>query len=169
MKKMLFLSTLAGAIALVATGCTSVVTSDGATAIPQPTTCADGYKAQFQHQNVRVTGNSQVNVLFGIFAWGANGFAENSDLSTFSFLPSPVNFAKSAAVYEACQANKVDTLLGTRYTVTTTDYFVFKTLKCEVAGFPAKMTDVTKLDAYVLRGKESDTIVYLDAAPKVIK
>lgn len=169
MKKTLSLAALAGVIAMIATGCTSVTTSDGAQGIVQPPTVNYGYKAEFAHKDARVNGNAKINVLFGLFAWGADGFAENCDLSTFSFLPSASSFAKSAAVYNACQTNKADTLLGTRYVVTTTDYVVFKIVKCEVAGFPATMTNVKKLEPFVLRGKDADTLVYLDAAPKIVK
>ena len=154
------------AAAFVFSGCTSVNTSDGATAIPQP--CADhpGYAATFKHQNVRVNGSAQVNVLFGIFAWGADGFADNSKLSTFSFLPSPENFAKSAAVFNTCQKNKADTLVGTRYVVTTTDYFVFKTVECQVAGFPATMEGVAKKKPYVL---SDGKLVWLAEKPILVK
>ena len=164
MKKIAILAIAAAAF--VFTGCTSVNTSDGATGIPQPGSCHPGYAANFTHKNVRVQGQAQVNVLFGFIAWGTDGFADNSKLSTFSFLPSPENFAKSAAVYNTCKTNKADTLLGTRYTVTTTDYVVFKTVKCQVAGFPATMVSVTKKNPYVI-GK--DKLVWLAEKPVVVK
>ena len=166
MKKISILAFAAFA-ALIFTGCTSVVTSDGATAVPQVGTDHPGYAAEFSYKTERVKASAQVNVLFGIFAWGPDGFAENSDLSTFSFLPSPDNFAKSAAVYNACQANNVDTLLGTRYVVTTTDYWVFKTVKCEVAGFPATMTGVSKKHPYVIGA--DGKLVWLAERPTVVK
>lgn len=169
MKKTILMSICAAAAAMFVTGCTSISTSDGAQGVVQPSTVNYGYKAEFQHKDIRVQGEAEINVLFGLFAWGANGFADNSDLTAFSFFPSPSNFAKSAAVYEACRANKADTLFGTRYKVTTTDYFVYKVVKCNVAGFPATMIGVKKLEPYVLRGKETDMLVYLDAAPKVVK
>ena len=165
MKKLTMLFSFA--LAAFLTGCVSVNSSDGATAIPQPSSCHPGYAAKFTHKNVRVEGKASVNVLFGLFAWGADGFADNSQLSTFSFLPSPENFAKSAAVYETCQANKVDTLIGTRYTVTTKDYFVFKTVECKVAGFPATMSGITIKKPYVIGDKGK--LVWLSEAPKVIK
>lgn len=165
MKKIL-LAAAAVAAMFALTGCVSVNTSDGATAVPQPGSCHPGYAAKFSHKNVRVEGNAQVNVLFGIFAWGTEGFADNSKLSIFSFLPSPENFAKSAAVYNTCQANKVDTLLGTRYIVTVTDYFVFKTVKCKVAGFPAVMNGVVEKKPYLtVDGK----LLWLSEKPTVLK
>ena len=164
MKKFLLLST-AFAGALWITGCTSIVTSDGASQIPQPDSDHPGYTAQFSHKQTRVEGAVQINVLFGIFAWGAEGYADNSKLSSFSFMPSPENFAKSAAVYSACQKNKADTLLGTRYILNITDYFVFKTINCKVAGFPATMDGVVEKQAYVLPG---GGLTWLAKAPVVL-
>ena len=164
MKKFLLLCT-AFAGALWITGCTSIVTSDGASLIPQPDSDHPGYTAQFSHKNERVEGVAQINVLFGLFAWGTEGFADNSKLSTFSFMPSPENFAKSAAVYSTCQQNKVDTLLGTRYILTIKDYFVFKTINCKVAGFPASMDGVVEKQAYVL---PNGGLTWLAKAPTVL-
>ncbi|MDD2480214.1 MAG: hypothetical protein PHS31_10020 [Victivallaceae bacterium] len=169
MKKTFLLSICSAIFVILVSGCTSTITSDGAQKIVQPSTFNDDYKAEFQPKDTRVKGNAQINVLFGILSWGANGVAENSNLSSFSFQPSSANFAKSAAVYEACQRNNADTLIGTRYVLTTTDYIVFKIVKCEVAGYPATMTGVKKLKPFVLRGKDADTIIYLDEAPQVIK
>ena len=151
--------------ALIFVGCKSVSTSDGATVVPQVEADHPGYAAKFDVKETRVTGEAQVNVLFGIFAWGTDGFAENSKLSFFSLLPSPDNYAKSAAVYEACKDNKADTLVGTRYTITTTDYWIFKTVKCEVAGYPATMSGVEKLYPYAIGEK----IVWLAEKPIVVR
>ncbi len=164
MKKLSLLAV--AALAFIFAGCTSIHTSDGATAVTQIEADHPGYAATFNHKDVRVEGCAQVNVLFGLFAWGTDGFADNSDLSTFSFLPSAENFAKSAAVYDTCQKNKADTLVGTRYTVTTTNYFVFKTVKCKVAGFPATMVGVVKKSPYVL---SSGALVWLAEKPTLIK
>lgn len=164
MKKFLLLcSAFAGALCI--TGCTSIVTSDGASVIPQPESNHPGYSAKFSHKDVRVEGSVKVNVLFGLFAWGADGFADNSKLSTFSFLPSAENFAKSAAVYSTCRKNNVDTLLGTRYVLTITDYFVFKTVDCKVAGFPATMDGVIEKKAYVL---PNGSLAWLATAPTIL-
>ena len=164
MKKVLLSAAVAAMFVL--TGCVSVNTSDGATSIPQPSSCHPGYAAKFAHKNTRVEGAATVNVLFGIFAWGTEGFADNSKLSTFSFLPSAENFAKSAAVYNTCQANKADTLLGTRYVVTVTDYFVFNTVNGKVAGFPATMNGVVEKKPYVTADGK---IHWMAEKPAVVK
>ncbi len=164
MKKFTLIAVAAFA-ALVFVGCKSVSTSDGASMVPQIEAGHPGYAAKFDVKETRVAGEAQVNVLFGIFAWGTDAFAENSKLSSFSFLPSPANYAKSAAVYEACKASKADTLVGTRYVVTTTDYLIFKTVKCEVAGFPATMNGVEKLHPYAV----GDKIFWLAEKPVAVK
>ena len=105
MKKLMMMALFAGVVAFVATGCTTITTSDGAERMDLPESVSTDYRANFEHKNVRVKGSGNVNVLFGIFAWGSEGFAENSDLSYFSFFPSPANYAKSSAVYNACQTN----------------------------------------------------------------
>ena len=165
MKKKLILACISFA-AVVLTGCTSIVTSDGANGVPQLASDHPGYDAIFTHKNTRVTGEAQINVLFGLFSWGAEGYADNSELSTFSFLPSSENFAKSAAVYNTCQENTADLLVGTRYVLTITDYFVFKKVNCKVAGFPATMTGVKEKKAYVL---PDGRVTWLSQEPTVIK
>lgn len=161
MKKMLVL--VAACTVAFVTGCTSIHTSDGASGVPQVSACHAGYAATFTHKNTRISGTAQINVLFGLFAWGTDGFADNSKLSTFAFLPSPENFAKSAAVYNTCQKNKADLLIGTRYNVVTKDYFVFKVVKCQVAGFPAVMNGVVKKKPYVC--KNTGKVIFLAEKP----
>jgi len=167
MKKVIVFAAMAIA-AFVMTGCTSVTTSDGASLMPVPRSTHPGYDAQYTLQDQRIAGKATIHVLFGLFAWGGDGFAENSELSSFSFLPSPGNFAKSAAVYNACQSKKVDTLVGTRYRVTTTDYFVYKNVSCEVAGFPATMTGAKLKKAYVIPGNNPQ-IFWSSEKPTVLK
>ena len=165
MKKKLFLACVSFA-AIALTACTSIVTSDGANGVPQPASNHPGYDATFSLKNTRVDGESQINVLLGLFAWGTEGYADNSQLSTFSFLPSSENFAKSAAVYNTCQENKADVLVGTRYILTITNYFVFKKINCKVAGFPATMTGVKEKKAYVL---PNGSVSWLSQEPTVVK
>lgn len=161
MKKFLLLCTVFASAAFIS-GCTSVISSDGASGIPQFESDHPGYAAKFTHQNTRVEGKAQINVLFGIFAWGAEGFADNCRLSTFAILSPSENLAKNSAVFNACMRNKADTLLGTRFVMTITNYFVFKTINCKVAGFPAIMSGVVEKKPYVLYGGK---LVWLGEAP----
>ena len=50
--------------------------------------------------------------------------------------------AKNGAYANACDAGKCDQLVGTRYKITTEDYFVYAKCKAEVTGYPAKVTGV---------------------------
>ena len=150
---------------LIFSGCKSVYTSDGASGVPQVSSDHPGYAATFSVGDTRATGTATVNVLFGIFAWGTEGFAENNNLSFFSLLPSPNNYAKSAAVFDACQKTKSDVLVGTRYTVTVMDYWFFKTVTCEVAGFPATMNGVQEKHPYVV----GDKLVWLAEKPTAVR
>ena len=50
--------------------------------------------------------------------------------------------AKNGAYANACDAAKCDQLVGTRYKVTTEDYFVYAKCKAEVTGYPAKVVGV---------------------------
>ena len=165
MSKKITLLAVAMFAVMLFTGCKSVYTSDGASGVPQVSSDHPGYAADFTVGEARVGGSATVKVLFGIFAWGTEGFAENNNLSFFSLLPSPANYAKSAAVYDACQKNKADVLVGTRYTVTVMDYWIFKTVTCEVAGFPATMTGVSQKHPYVI----GDQLVWLAEKPIAVR
>ena len=157
----------AAAVLFSVVGCRSINTSDGAEGQMLPGTVSTGYQENYSHKEQRVSGVGNVYVLFWLFAWGSEGFADNSDLSTFSFFPSPANYARSSAVYDACRKNEADTLLGTRYKLTTTDYFVFKKVQCEVSGFPAKLTSVTKLVPVVLGAGEK--LIFVDPSAKPVR
>lgn len=168
--KKVFSLLIAGTVLLLLCSCQYVYTSDGASLVPQVEATHPGYEAVFTHQPKRVEGNAEINVLFGLFAWGEEGLADYSHLSLLSFLPSAENFAKSAAVYNACQTNRVDALVGTRYIVKVTDYLVFKRLKSKVTGYPAAMTGIIQKSPYVVIGKDgSSQLLWLARKPTVLK
>lgn len=154
-----FLATL-----IVLTGCTSFNTSDGASLVPQITTDHPGYEALLSVQNTRIQGSATINVLFGFLAWGATGYADDTRLSLVSpvslpiplpmplpmpELPNPEELAKKASVYNVCIGKKADTLVGSRYTIRTVDYLIFKTVTCTVEGFPAQITGVAQKKPYI--------------------
>lgn len=155
----------AAATALFLSGCVSVNTSDGATQNPQISASHPGYEAVYTHKNTRVRGSAQINVLFNFITWGASEFADNSRLSFMSFLPSLDNLTKKAAVFNACKTHKADILVGTRYTVTTVDFLVFKTVRSDVEGFPAVMTGVSEKKPYAVGNK----IYWLSEKPVAVK
>lgn len=147
MKKMTQIVALA-ALAAGLSACTSINTSDGANVIPVAKIEMPKYQAVVERGKdplKTITGEASVNVLFGFISWGAgNGIADNSSFSEFEFL-STTAAAKNAAVYNGCQANNVDVILGGRYEISQTNYFVFKKVNCKVTGFPGKVVDVKEV------------------------
>jgi len=61
--------------------------------------------------------------------------------------------AKSAAVYNACQAYQADRLVGTRYRIKTTNYLLYQKVECQVTGFPATMTGAVEKKPYAVGKK----------------
>ena len=55
--------------------------------------------------------------------------------------------AKNGAYANACDKAKCDRLVGTRYTITTNDYFVYKEVKAEISGYPATLAGVEVIPA----------------------
>ena len=55
--------------------------------------------------------------------------------------------AKNGAYANACEKAKCDRLVGTRYTITTEDYIVYKKVKAEISGYPATLAGVEVIPA----------------------
>ncbi|MCX6985445.1 MAG: hypothetical protein NT118_11960 [Lentisphaerae bacterium] len=120
-----------------------------------------------------ISGTGNISVLFGLFAWGAEGTADYEEMSSWSFFPSPQNFAKSAAVFAACTNNKADAILAKRYIINVTDYFVFKKLTCTVEGTPANITgmkEVKPITYFIVSGdgKTLETVIQDESDPKPV-
>jgi hypothetical protein len=93
-----------------------------------------------------VEGNATINCLFGLFTWGVDNQAlgvnyTNNGISGGLFT-SPADIAKNGAAYNACTEAKADLLLAPRYNLTIEDYFVFKTIKCQVKGYPGVLRSI---------------------------
>ena len=127
-------------LASVVTGCSSVNTSDGASMCELKSKSID-YKPMYTFEKKKVSGCSNLNVLFGLISWGDNKFAENGALGSLTLFSGAAK-AKAAAVYQACKNSNADTLLGSTYEIEETDYVVFKKVSCKVKGFPAKIVDI---------------------------
>ncbi len=144
MKKILFTSAVAVAIAVVGAACTTVNTNDGAREAKYKMLPAC-YEPVIKHEPKKVSGTSNISCLFGIFTWGADHFADRTALGgQNAFCKTSVEIAKDAAVYNACDAAKCDVLLASKYVVTVNDYFVFKKVECKVTGYPGKETGIEK-------------------------
>lgn len=149
--KMWKLFGLAGIVAMIATGCTSINTNDGASDSKQAMVPAV-YEPVIKHVDQKVSGEATMHVVLSVFKWGANSFADRTVLGAAggagdifaAFFPNPVQDVKEAAVYNACKNAKCDLLLGAKYEITVTDYFVYKVLNCKVSGFPGTEVGVVK-------------------------
>jgi hypothetical protein len=144
MKKSLILFMGCALCAMVLTGCKSINTND-ATATTKFASTVE-YDTQVTVAEKAVTGEANINVLFGCIAWGVSAFADDAFSATtnspLSLIASPNTLAKQAAVYNACEANKADALLGAKYKIDTEDYFVFKKVKCTATGYPGVIKGV---------------------------
>lgn len=129
------------AAALVLTGCTSVHTNDAARAFDAVVRPAE-FQSVIEAGEDKITGEAQLNVLFGIFSWGVSEFADRAfeseydDIPVFSLFTSPLTLVKDGAAYAACAENNCDVILNARYHIKTTDYFLFKIYNCKVSGYP---------------------------------
>ena len=128
------------------TGCMSTNTNDAAVVAPAKVLEKE-FKSDIVTKEAKVSGEANINCLFGFIIWGASSFADDAFVET-STSPFPIRFAnpmtlvKQAATYEACKGAKADYILGAKYKVDTKDYFVFKQINCQVVGFPAELVGI---------------------------
>ena len=144
------------ATALVFTACTTTNTSDAGKMNLYP----DLYKPAYAYRPIyevntqtKVSGEAKIHVLFGIFSWGVDKFADNASVfaedGTFSWLanvfPSAKNLSGKAAFYSACVKAKCDAVLAARYEIVTEDYWVYQFVHTKVSGYPAVMKGLDKV------------------------
>jgi hypothetical protein len=151
MKKLLTAATLAA----LACGCVTVNKNDGGEADLKMRICKDVIHEKISLEEKPVTAEDNIHCLFGLITWGsaATHIADLAgDANALALVASPVDKAKNGAYAIACDAAKCDQLVATRYKVTTQDYYVYKKLKAEVTGYPAKVTGVEVVPAPCLKG-----------------
>lgn len=147
MKRSLLLAGCALAAAFVMTGCMSTHTNDAA-APAAVTVKAPVFTANVVAGKAKVAGDATIHNLFGIISWGVSSFADDAFVSTTdaSILPIkialPADLAKQAASYNACAKAKADVILAAKYKLDIADYFVYKTIKCKVSGYPGTIKGV---------------------------
>ena len=136
MKKLM----MAVAVAALACGCISVNKNDGGESDLRMKVCKDIVHEKLSVADQTVSAQDQVQCLFGFICWGstATHHADQAEFSGFGMKAA----AKNGAYANACDAGKCDQLVGTRYTITTEDYFVYAKCKAEVTGYPAKLEGV---------------------------
>ena len=157
MKKLM----IGAAIAAIACGCISVNQNDGGNACRKPCIAKDIVHEKFTVATNAVSAQDQMNCLFGFITWGSTAThtadavccGENSQFP-FSFPPtakalfflSLTEKAKNGAYANACDAAKCDQIVGAKYQVKTTNYFIFKIYEAEITGYPASLTGVELIE-----------------------
>ena len=151
MKKCAALASVALCALVAMTGCQSINTSDAGnmTVNPQTSGPIDRYRPLYKVDEAKtVTGNAKIHCLFGLFVWGGKGSADYADFTNqddsflAKLLPNPKATGAKSAFYDACVANKCDSLVASRYTIKTTDYIVYTQYDITVKGYPAVQTGI---------------------------
>lgn len=158
MKKLLLASALAGTVAL--TGCVSTNQYQHSSQIAVKT--VSNYDADIAIGN-KINGDAGGVVVLGFFKFlNRDRFADNVAFSgsaaqggfnplgpIFGLFASlnPTEALKAAAAQKAIDDAKVDTIVAPRYTVTQTNYFLWKDYKVEVTGFGGNVKGFRHIDA----------------------
>jgi len=146
MKKLM----IVGALAAVAAGCVTVNKNDGGNSAIAPNVVKDTIREKYDVGKKAVTASDNLNCLFGFICWGSTA-THIADLSD-SGCCGGVAKVKNGAYANACDAGKCDALIGTKYTVTKDDYFVFAKIKAEVTGYPVTITGAEVIPAEKTQG-----------------
>ena len=144
MKKVLALA----AMALLAGGCITVNKNDGGESSMALPIVKDAIHEVVIVGKKPVTANDQIHCLFGLICWGSSA-THVADVTDDLIPVGAIVKAKNGAYANACDRGKCDQLVGTRYKITTEDYFVYKQVKAEVTGYPAKISGVEVIPAQV--------------------
>jgi len=134
----------AALVAAVACGCVTVNKNDGGESNMRVKIVKDVLHEKYTVGETTVSASDEIQCLFGFICWGSSAthIADTTDeIIPVGMIPK----AKNGAYANACDAAGCDQLVGTRYKVTTTDYFFYTTCKAEVTGYPAKVSAVEVL------------------------
>ena len=136
MKKLI----MAAAVAAMACGCVCVNKNDGGESDLRARICKDVIHEKLTVSDQTVSAQDQVQCLFGFICWGSTA-THRADQAEFSGFGMKAK-AENGAYAKACDAGNCDQVVGTRYKITTEDYFVYAKCKAEVTGYPAKLSGV---------------------------
>ena len=141
MKKSMIM--MAAVVAICATGCISVNKNDGGESNLRPCILKDKVHEIYEVASQPVSATEQIQCVLNFICWGATAthIADQAEFSGFG----AVAKAKNGAYAKACEAAKCDHLVGTRYTITKEDYFVYAKYKVEITGYPVTLKGVDKL------------------------
>ena len=131
------------AVAAFMTGCMATHTNDAASAAK--VCVSKKFDADIVAGKKAVAGTATVHNLFGIFTWGVSNFADDAFVTSGNSLQltvSPLTVAKQGATFNACKAAKADMLLAAKYNIKISDFVVYKSVKCDVTGYPGVIKGV---------------------------
>ena len=158
MMKYAFVAVFSCLALVTLSGCVSYHKEAGAHYLmrPEPGPVNARYVTKYQIDQKRISGLGEASVLFGIFQFSEGKFcklATDPQLSVFSklaeyFSPTQkaVDNAKSAALFNACENNQADQILGATFEYTISNYVVFASVKCAARGFPARVEKIELQD-----------------------
>ena len=141
MKKSMIM--MAAVVAMFSTGCVVVHKNDGGESNLRPCILKDKVHEIYQVASQPVSATEEIQCVLNFICWGATAshIADQAEFSGFG----AVAKAKNGAYAKACEAAKCDHLVGTRYTITVDDYFVYAKYKVEITGYPVTLKGVDKL------------------------
>ena len=149
MKKLM----IGAAIAAIACGCVSVNQNDGGNACRRPCVAKDIVHEKYSVEKDTVSAQDKLYGIFGLFTFGSSATHEADAVCTGKepsffekLFPSAAEKAKNGAYANACDAAKCDQIVGAKYKVKTTNYFVVKIYNAEITGYPASLTGVELIE-----------------------
>lgn len=153
MLKSIKFAALASAV-VVAAGCHSFNTNKPSATL-QPRLVTNELRADIK-VGERVTGESNLNVLFGFIAFGgdsnfADGVGYDGITSGGLLGSNPLDKTpqvQAAAAYNALAPVNGDVLISPRYEITVDDFFVFKKIHVKVTGYKGTVNSITSTNNY---------------------
>lgn len=151
MLKSIKFAALASAV-VVAAGCHSFNTNKPSATL-QPRLVTNELRADIK-VGEKVTGESSLNVLFGLFSFGGDSnFADGVAFDGVSggAISNPLDKTpqvQAAAAYNALTPANGDVLISPRYEITVDDYFVFKKIHVKVTGYKGTVNSITSTNKY---------------------
>ena len=146
---------LGAVVSLLFAGCISVNQNDGGNACRKPCIAKDIVHEKFTVAKNTVSAQDKlygicfgpINFTFGSSATHeADAVCEKEGSFFEKIFPSGAAKAKNGAYANACDAAKCDQIVGAKYKVKTTNYFVFRIYEAEITGYPSSLTGVELIE-----------------------
>ena len=157
---------------LASSGCTSYHRDSGADYLERPLSAGSvPYYTDFQVSSSRKVATGEASVLFWVFQLSDGKYCElerNPRLSILSrffdfFSPAQkaVSNAKGSALYNLCEKNQADQVLGATFEYKIVDYLFFCTVECTAKGYPAMVKGIKMQEKQPVILNEWQKIEYL--------